>query len=188
LISQTVQYSDNQAEPGVISTMQGMAPVKNELNRKKYMVVVAAIAIAIAAASGAPAATLTPAVTATGTVLDTCTSAVGGSITFNIDPSGVGALTPATTDAGNTSPSVKCTKGQTHAVACSSAHGNRLTIGNDGVTDPIAYTITGCATPLTGNGFSTITSIPVGISILQAAYQDAQAGAHSDTITVTVTY
>jgi spore coat protein U-like protein len=28
----------------------------------------------------------------------------------------------------------------------------------------------------------------VGITITQAAYQDAQAGAHADTITVTITY
>jgi spore coat protein U-like protein len=75
-----------------------------------------------------------------------------------------------------------------HAVACSSAHGSTLTIGNDGVTDPIAYTITGCPASITGSGFSTATPIPIGISILQTAYQNARAGAHSDTITVTVTY
>ena len=155
---------------------------------KRYMLVLVAIAIVLAAAGAALAATLAPTVTATGTVANTCTSAVGGTIAFNIDPSGSGTLTPATTDSGNTTPTVKCTKNSTHAVACSSAHSLKLTIGNDGTTDPIAYTITGCATPLTGNGFSTVTSIPLGISIAQAAYQDAQAGAHVDTITVTITY
>jgi spore coat protein U-like protein len=109
-------------------------------------------------------------------------------MSFNINPAGLGTLTPATTDAGNTSPSVKCTKNAAHAVACSSVHANTLTIGNDGVTDPIAYTITGCPASLTGSGFSTATPIPVGISILQTAYQDARVGAHSDTITITVTY
>jgi hypothetical protein len=123
----------------------------------------------------------------TASISNTCTSAVSGSMSFNIDPSGAGTLTPNTT-ANGTSPSVKCTMNAVHAVACSSAHANKLTIGNDGSTDPIAYTITGCPASLTGSGFSTATSIPVGISILQAAYQDAQAGDHSDTITVTVTY
>jgi len=155
---------------------------------KRYMIVLAAMTIVLAAASGALALTLTPTVTATGTVTDTCTSATNGSITFTIDPSGAATLTPATTDAGNTSPSVKCTKNQSHAVACSSAHGNKLTIGNDGSTDPIAYTIPTCAATITGGGFSAATSIPIGISILPAAYQNALIGAHSDTITVTITY
>lgn len=123
----------------------------------------------------------------TASITNTCTSAVNGSMSFNIDPSGSGTLTPNTT-ANGTSPSAKCTKNAVHAVTCSSAHANKLTIGNDGSTDPIAYTITSCPASLTGSGFSTATPIPVGISILQAAYQDAQAGAHSDTITVTVTY
>ena len=155
---------------------------------KQTMAVIATIAIVLAAASGAIAATLTPTVLATGTVIDTCTSATNGSITFNIDPSGAATLTPATTDAGNTSPTVKCTKNQAHTVACSSAHANKLTIGNDGSTDPIAYTIPTCPASITGGGFSTATSIPIGISILPAAYQNALVGAHADTITVTITY
>jgi len=130
----------------------------------------------------------TSGVTANPGIANTCGSAIGGSMSFNINPAGLGTLTPATTDAGNTSPSVKCTKNAAHAVACSSVHANTLTIGNDGVTDPIAYTITGCPASLTGSGFSTATPIPVGISILQTAYQDARVGAHSDTITITVTY
>ncbi|HTP04109.1 MAG TPA: hypothetical protein VMM54_03000 [Nitrospirota bacterium] len=123
----------------------------------------------------------------TASIANTCSSAASGSMSFNIDPSGLGTLTPNTT-ANGTSPSVKCTKNTGHAVACSSANGNKLTIGNDGVTDPIAYTITSCPASVTGSGFSTAASIPVGISILQTAYQNAKAGAHSDTITVTVTY
>jgi hypothetical protein len=155
---------------------------------KKYMIVLAAIAIVLAAAGGAMALTLTPTVTATGTVIDTCSSPTNGTITFNIDPSGVATLTPQTTDAGNSSPTVKCTMSQTHAVACTSAHASKLTIGNDGITDPISYSITGCATPLTGAGFTTATSIVLGLSIAPAAYQNAKIGAHSDIITVTVTY
>jgi len=123
----------------------------------------------------------------TGSIANTCGSAVSGTMSFNIDPSGSGTLTPSTT-ANGTSPSVKCTMNSVHAVTCSSGHANKLTIGNDGVTDPIAYTITSCPANITGSGFSSATSIPVGISILQTAYQNAKAGAHSDTITVTVTY
>ena len=123
----------------------------------------------------------------TANIANTCGSAVSGSMSFNIDPSGSGTLTPNTT-ANGTSPSVKCTMSSEHSVACSSAHGNTLTIGNNGVTDPIAYTITSCPASVTGSGFSAAASIPVGISIPQTSYQNAKAGAHSDTITVTVTY
>ena len=123
----------------------------------------------------------------TATILNTCGSAVGGTMSFNIDPSLAGPFT-ANTTANGTSPSVKCTKNSSHAVACSALHGN-LSIGNNGTTDPIAYTLTGCTTPITGNGFSTATSIPVGVSIAQAAYQNALVSSvHTDTITVMVTY
>lgn len=123
------------------------------------------------------------------TIIDTCGSAASGTMSFNIDPSGSGAFTPATTDPGNTSPSIKCTKNSTHAVSCSALHGN-LSIGNDGTTNPIAYTVTTCGSSnsITGNGFSTATSIPIGISIPQASYQDAPAGTYTDTISVTITY
>jgi hypothetical protein len=136
--------------------------------------------------AGSIVATLPATTGVTANIIDTCGTAVSGSMSFNIDPSVAGPIT-ANTTANGTDPSVKCTKNATHAVACSALHSN-LSIGNDGATDLIAYTITGCATPLTGQGFSTVTSIPVGISIAQTAYQNAQAGAHSDTITVTVTY
>jgi len=155
---------------------------------KRYMIVLAAMLVVLGGASGALAATLTPTVLATGTVKDTCSTPTNGTITFTIDPSGSGTLTPQSTDPGNTSPTVMCTNGQPHVVACTSGHGSKLTIGNDGLTDPIAYSITGCASPLTGAGFTTATSIPLGLSIAQAAYQNAKVGAHADTITVTITY
>lgn len=122
----------------------------------------------------------------TASITRTCASAVNGWMVFNIDPSGSELLT-ANTPANGVSPSAKCTKNAALAVSCSSAHASRLTIGNDGVTDPIAYTIQ-CPATITGNGFSTATPIPVGITVLQTDYQNAQAGPHSDAITVTVTY
>lgn len=149
---------------------------------------VAVMTFVVVMAGGVFAASLLPTVTVTGTVADTCTSPIGGAISFNIDPSGSGTLTPATTDAGNTAPTVKCTKNSVHAVTCTSGHSNKLTVGNDGATDPITYSITGCPATITGGGFSTATAIDFGISILQADYQDALAGAHADTITVTVSY
>ena len=153
----------------------------------RHIIILVALAIVLAAASGAVVATLTATVTATGTVKDTCSTPTNGTITFNIDPSGSGTLTPQTTDSGNSSPTVKCTNGQPHVVACTSPK-YQLTLYGDGVTDPIAYTITGCTSPITGAGFATATSIPLGLSIAQAAYQNAKVGAHSDTITVTITY
>jgi spore coat protein U-like protein len=157
--------------------------------KKHRMLTSAAVMVMVIVLGGvAGAASLTPAVTATGTVSDTCSSAVGGNITFNIDPSLAGPITPATTDAGNAAPTVKCTKSQSHAVTCTSAHAYNLTIGNDGSTDPIAYTITGCPANITGQGFGTATAINFGLSLSAVDYQNALTGAHADTITVTVTY
>lgn len=124
------------------------------------------------------------------TVIDTCNTPVNGAITFTINPTSAGPLTPNTTVDG-TPPTVKCTNGQSHAVSCTSAHGYQLTIGNDGITDPIAYTITGCPATVAGSGFLTATPINFGLSLNASGaggYQDAQAGAHSDTITVQITY
>jgi hypothetical protein len=156
---------------------------------KKYMVVMAAITFVIAMVSGAWAAgSVAPSVTATGTVASICTSATGGNINFSIDPSVAGPITPATVDSGNTAPTVKCTNAASPTVTCTSAHSYNLTIGNDGITDPIAYTITGCPANISGQGFSTAVPIDFGLSLAQTDYQDALAGDHIDTITVTVNY
>ncbi len=125
-----------------------------------------------------------------GSVMDTCTTPVNGSITFTIDPSSAGPLTPTTASNG-TPPTVKCTSQASHGVSCTSSHAYNLTIGNDGSTDPIAYTITGCPAGITGQGFLTPVPINFGLSLSATGpngYQDAAAGAHSDTITVQVTY
>ena len=131
-----------------------------------------------------------PAGSVSGSLINTCATPVNGTITFNIDQSSAGPITAATTDAGNTAPTVRCTNGYTPGVACTSGHGYTLTIGNDGVTDPIAYTITGCPPGITGQGFAigAITPVNFGLSLAQVNYQNANAGAHTDTITVTITY
>ena len=144
---------------------------------------VATIAIIIAVAGGASASG-SSAVTATGTVSDTCNSVAAGVLNFALDASTVPDVNPTATGTG-----VKCTKGSSHAVTCVGTHGN-LSIGNDGATDPIPYTVTGtvCGGNVVGTGFSAAAPIDLGISVLGANYKDAQAGAHTDTITVTVTY
>lgn len=143
----------------------------------------ATIAILIAIAGGA-SANGSSTVTATGTVTDTCNSVAAGSLGFTLDPSTFPDVNPAATGTG-----VKCTKGSSHAVTCVGTHGN-LSIGNDGTTDPIPYTVTGtiCGGTVVGTGFSAAAPIDLGISVLGVNYKDAQAGAHTDTITVTVTY
>jgi len=148
-----------------------------------------AISITVSWAGGQIIASL-PIGGVSGNVMDTCTTPVNGSITFTIDPSTAGPITP-TTIANGTSPTVKCTAGQSHGVSCTSSHAYNLTIGNDGSTDPIAYTITGCPISVTGQGF--LTSVPINFGLSLSAtgpngYQDAAAGAHSDTITVQVSY
>ena len=131
-----------------------------------------------------------PAGSVSGSLINTCTSPVNGMITFNIDPSSAGPITAATTDVGNSAPTVKCTNGYTPGVSCTSNNSYKLTIGNDGVTDPIAYTITGCPAGITGQGFAIGTTTPInfGLSLAQVYYQNAKVGAHADTITMTVTY
>lgn len=126
----------------------------------------------------------------TTTVIDACSTPVDGAITFSINPSSAGPLTPNTTSNG-TPPTVKCTNQAVNGVSCISSHGNQLTIGNDGTTDPIAYTITGCPASIIGSGFLTATPINFGLSLTATGpggYQNAQAGAHTDTITVQVSY
>ena len=139
------------------------------------------------AATGSMTATIN---VASAIVMDTCNNLVNGSITFNIDPSSSGPLTPNTT-ANGTPPTVMCTNQAVHGISCTSSHGNQLTIGNDGATDPIAYTITGCPASVAGSGFLTTTPINFGLSLIATGaggYQNAMAGAHTDTITVLVTY
>ncbi len=153
---------------------------------KKTRICIAALIAVIIATAGGAYASGSSSVTATGTVSDTCNSITAGTLAFTIDPSGTGALTPSATGT-----SVKCTKNSSHAVTCAATH-NNLSVGNNGTTDPIPYTITGCDAAsnyhVTGAGFSTAASIPLGISIAQSNYQDATAGDHTDTITITVTY
>jgi len=125
-----------------------------------------------------------------GSLINTCSSPVNGTILFTIDPSSGGPITASTADAGNTAPTVKCTNNYSPGVSCTSGSGYVLTIGNDGVTDPIAYAISGCPAAIIGQGFAIGTATPInfGLSLAQANYQNARAGAHTDTITVTVTY
>ncbi len=121
-------------------------------------------------------------------VMDTCSAPTTGSLSFTIDPAAAGPLV-VSTPAYGTAPTIMCTSGQSHAVSCNPLHGS-LTIGNDGVTDPIAYTIPGCPVNVTGSGFLTPVSMDLGLSLQASDYQDAQASGtpHSDTITVQVTY
>ncbi|MFA5322970.1 MAG: hypothetical protein WC373_09880 [Smithella sp.] len=152
---------------------------------KKLMVVLAAMMMVIAMVAGAYAATVAPEVDVTATVTKKCSATkVDGTITFDIDPELPGPITANTTNDG-APPSVKCTAGTTYAVACTSNNGGTLN-----GTDNIPYTITGCATPITGGGFGAgaDVEIPVGVSIDNAAYANAEVGAHTDTILVTVTY
>jgi hypothetical protein len=157
------------------------------MKKRIFFAVLAAMTMVIVMTGAAIAASLTPTVTATGTVTDTCSAPTNGAISFTIDPSAAGPINALTTDAGNTAPTVKCTNGASHAVTCTSV-ANVLSIGDDDATDPISYAITGCPANITGTGFAAGTPIDFGIQLVAADYQNAQAGAHVDVITVTVTY
>ena len=151
---------------------------------KKIYVVTAVVAIVIAMA-GFVYADGSVGVVATATVQDKCTGPNGGSISFNLDPSVASPVSASTADPGNSAPALRCTNNTNHAVTCP-ANGV-LTVGDDGATDPITYTVT-CPASVTGQGFGVATPIPFSVDVPYASFQDAAAGAHSDIITVTVTY
>jgi hypothetical protein len=155
---------------------------------KKYMVAAAVLMMFVVMVGGAWAGD-NKSLIVSADVADTCIGldpGVASVLPISLDP-----MTPVAVTGGGVSvnPSIKCTKDSTHVVACTSAHGNQLTVGNDGATDPIPYTLTAgsCASPLTGNG-STAVDIPLAIDIANNAFLNAVAGLHSDTITITVTY
>lgn len=152
---------------------------------KKIMVVLAAMMMVMAMVGGAMAANE---VTVNATVNSKCT--VTGTDTENfgtIDPDNTAAsVFPEIT--------VKCTKGSTIHATCTSTSTGVTTGGNllNG-TSTIAYTIDDCSpayqvgTTTSGFGASvTGDKVNLEVSIAANAAADAEAGLHSDTITVTV--
>jgi len=150
---------------------------------KKYMVVLAAIAMVIAMVSGSYATDASD-LTVTANVADTCTTITDGTpVTIALDPMAGGAVANGGVA---TQPTINCTMGSLHGVTCASLNGNKLLNG----LNEIAYTYNAgsvCGTNLTGAG-STPVDLTLGVDIANGAYSNSPAGDYTDTITVTVTY
>jgi spore coat protein U-like protein len=150
---------------------------------KKYLVVVAAIAIVIAMVSGVWANDSKDLIV-TANVKDTCTAITPGTpVTISLDPIVGGAVVNGGV---TTPPAINCTMGATHAVTCSSLNGSLLKNGSN----TIAYTYTAgtvCGTNITGNG-ATAVPLNIGVDIANGAYSNSPSGNYTDTITMTVAY
>jgi spore coat protein U-like protein len=138
--------------------------------------------LAIVSASGlASAATSdTQSLTVTGTVQAVCRFFAVPALSFTIDPSA------ATSQSGTTTLQYKCTNGVTPSsfTPASGALTGRTLTKSAGVT--LAYDLS-LGTVSAGNGFSsTAQSVVLTATVLQAAYQDAIAGAYTETFNLTI--
>ena len=149
----------------------------------------------------ASALTCIPALAATTTHTLTVTATVSGNCSFNtagptalniatgagvIDPSAAG---PAT---GSASVTFRCTTGVTSAIAANdgvnaTGPGARRVSNGAGAFMPYSLLLTNAAQVGTGHGAGQDKTLTVDASITAANYQNATAGAYSDTVTLTIT-
>lgn len=150
----------------------------------KKILVVAAVAMMVIVVAGVAFAASEVSVSAT--VTEKCGAVGAGSIAnFAIDPDNL-AITKNTSDLGNTSPKVKCTKGSTVLVTCTADNGGVLSDGVDIAGDiPFSVSCPGSYGPAAGFGGAG-DAIDVSISLLANAAQNASATAHTGSVTVTV--
>jgi spore coat protein U-like protein len=173
---------------------------------KKYLVVLAAMAMVIAMVSGAYAGSVNNTNTAvTASVSAVCTAPTAGSITF-------AAIDPSSTSTATATPSpdakVNCTNGSGYTVTAlsqnaggstASCAGTSNTGGITGTlkgtgtgtdTDAITYSFTCGTASGTGAGFGsgTAQNINVAAYIISSAFQNAVADTYSDKVTVTISY
>jgi len=166
---------------------------------KRYMIVLAAIAIVIAMVSGAYAAgSVSEPVAVTATVSGLCKVGTSGAMSFAIpDPSVAGPI--GATIATNAT--VFCSNATPFTVTAASQNNPALpvTCGGAGITGTLKdassntmnYTFTCGTAGGTGAGFAVGKDQPLNIagSIAQAAYINAAASAtYADTVTLTINY
>jgi spore coat protein U-like protein len=162
---------------------------------KKYLVVMAAIAIVIVMAGASMAATTSSSVAATATIANKCVAGGSPALAFgSLDGSMVGPY-PATV----TNPTLFCTSGDTITVTDDGGLSG-TTGGGTGTSwnlksgaNLIPYTLT-YTTSLTGAGFSTdlggsgAGKLSLSASIANGAIATAPAGSYTDTVVITYTY
>lgn len=164
---------------------------------KRYMIVLAAIAIFVAMVGGAYAGQIQPTVDVKGTVNGTCKAGTAGALMFTIDPSSTGSIAASVT----TNATVFCTKNMLFTVTALSANkgGTAASCASPGgITGTLVdgsnrmdYTFTCGTAGGTGQGFAAGNdqSLNIDGSIAQAAYQSAAASTlYADTVTLTIAY
>jgi spore coat protein U-like protein len=163
---------------------------------KRYMRVLAAIAISVAMVGGAYAADIKPMVSVTGSVGGLCKAGTAGVMSFSIpDPSVPGPITATVTDA-----TVFCTKDTPFTVTAASLNNGapEASCAAGGITGTLIdgintmdYTFTCGSAAGTGQGFGGGNDQSLGLagSIASSAYANAPARAlYADTVTLTITY
>jgi spore coat protein U-like protein len=154
---------------------------------KKYLVLLAAMALVIAMVGGAFAA-VSPTVDVNAIVAKTCTAENDGVLEFGTIMSGGSGNAVALV----TAPTIYCTPGTTFAVTAASANapGFRLTDGTNFMTYTFSFNPT-----ITGQGFATnvgddsaATDLNMGATIADTVYNAAPAGTYGYTITLTIAF
>ena len=154
---------------------------------KKYVVVMAAIAIVIAMVGGAYAGTTTSSVAATATVASACQFGGTASIDFGSGDANAGFGSPTISQ-----PTLWCTNGYT-ATVTDNGGANGGTPGSvwklkDTVSgDLITYVLTYTAAPV-GAGKGTTNLMTIGGNIPTANVANVHAGTYNDTVVLTIAY
>jgi spore coat protein U-like protein len=145
---------------------------------KQNRIAHAVAVVLLASASGAAFASDSQSLTVTATVSAVCKFVAVPAISFTIDPSLTGNQT------GNATVTYKCTNGQspTFATGAGTLTGRTLTFG--AATMAYDLSVSGATA---GDGFSgAAQSMTLTATVGQAAYQDAVAGAYTETLSLTV--
>lgn len=140
---------------------------------------------AFAAFSGSAFAADTQAVGVSANVSGNCKFTAAAPVAFgNLDPAAAGTVTAAG------SVTFWCTKGTSYTLAAnngSNALVAQKRMKGPGATDFIPYTLVLAATSGTGAGKTAPITVAANGSVDSAAFQDASAGAYTDSVTVNVT-
>jgi len=146
---------------------------------KQNRIAHAVAVVLLASASGAAFASDSQSLTVTATVSAVCKFVAVPALSFSIDPSLTGNQT------GSATVSYKCTNGTspTFATGAGTLTGRTLTRVLGGT---MAYDLS-VAGASAGDGFSTAAeTMTLTATVGQAAYQDAVAGAYTETLSLTV--
>jgi spore coat protein U-like protein len=155
------------------------------------------LALALAAGSAmiaAPAfaASTTHTLTVTATVLGTCKFNAAGPTTLTI-ATGAGVIDPSTAGpaTGTANVTFRCTTGTTSAITGDNglnfSGGSRRVRNGAANYMPYAFSMVNAAQLGTGHGAGQDKTVQVNASIIATDYQNATAGAYTDTVVLTIT-